>query len=435
MKTGLHGGRCSCVMLTVGGGAAARASSTTSSASSSTTSRGRARRTSRSGSAFADPELTRSRTWSKEFETKHPGDPRQGVGGINDDKIIAAIRGGKAPDVAQSFTSDNTGAYCRSRRLDRPQALHADATGSTDIDLPGGVRAYYTQFNGKRCALPMLADAYGLYYNKDTVQEGGPHGPPQDDLGADRVREEADAANSDGSLKVVGLQPVHRLVRERPGALRPRCSARSGSTATASRHSSTTPAWAKLLQLAEEPHRLVRLRQPRQSFQAGAGDEFSASNAFENGKLAMNIDGEWRVAFIATSTRSSSTARRRARSTTPSRTCYGAGYITGTIIGIPKSARSTRTQAWALVKYLTTEHRRPGAALERAAQRADDHGVAEVAGPQAGPQLRDVPEDLRQPEHDDDADHGGRSARTRSCSRAFVAKWQAGHVERPRRPG
>ena len=33
-------------------------------------------------------------------------------------------------------------------------------------------------------------------------------------------------------------------------------------------------------------------------WQAGVGDEFSASNAFETGKLAMAMDGEWRVAFI-----------------------------------------------------------------------------------------------------------------------------------------
>ena len=31
---------------------------------------------------------------------------------------------------------------------------------------------------------------------------------------------------------------------------------------------------------------------------AGAGDEFSASHAFERGKLAMMVDGEWRVSFI-----------------------------------------------------------------------------------------------------------------------------------------
>ena len=33
-------------------------------------------------------------------------------------------------------------------------------------------------------------------------------------------------------------------------------------------------------------------------WQAGAGEEFSASNAFERGKLAMAIDGEYRTAFI-----------------------------------------------------------------------------------------------------------------------------------------
>ena len=34
-------------------------------------------------------------------------------------------------------------------------------------------------------------------------------------------------------------------------------------------------------------------------FAAEAGDEFSPSNAFQTGQLAMCLDGEWRVAFIA----------------------------------------------------------------------------------------------------------------------------------------
>ena len=33
-------------------------------------------------------------------------------------------------------------------------------------------------------------------------------------------------------------------------------------------------------------------------FEAGAGEEFSASNAFETGKVAMMLDGEYRTAFI-----------------------------------------------------------------------------------------------------------------------------------------
>ena len=31
----------------------------------------------------------------------------------------------------------------------------------------------YTSFEGKQCALPMLTDAYGLYYNTDMFAEAG----------------------------------------------------------------------------------------------------------------------------------------------------------------------------------------------------------------------------------------------------------------------
>ena len=48
---------------------------------------------------------------------------------------------------------------------------------------------------------------------------------------------------------------------------------------------------------------------------------------------------------------------------------YGSGYINGTIIGIPKNGHN-RDQAWALVKYLTT----------------NDHALAELSNG-----LRNVP--------------------------------------------
>ena len=36
----------------------------------------------------------------------------------------------------------------------------------------------YTQYKGKRCALPMLADTYGLYYNKALFKKAGITAPP-----------------------------------------------------------------------------------------------------------------------------------------------------------------------------------------------------------------------------------------------------------------
>src|SRR3954447_25282122 len=63
---------------------------------------------------FTDRELKVFKDTVKGFERQNPGVKVRVVGGINDDKIIAASRGGKAPDVAQSFTADNSGAFCGS---------------------------------------------------------------------------------------------------------------------------------------------------------------------------------------------------------------------------------------------------------------------------------------------------------------------------------
>jgi multiple sugar transport system substrate-binding protein len=86
-------------------------------------------------------------------------------------------------------------------------------------------------------------------------------------------------------------------------------------------------------------------------FQAGLGDEFSASNAFEVGKVAMNLDGEWRVAFIQAEHPTLDYGTAPMPTAVPS--LYGSGYINGTIIGIPKNGKNTQ-QAWAFVKWVTT---------------------------------------------------------------------------------
>jgi len=112
-------------------------------------------------------------------------------------------------------------------------------------------------------------------------------------------------------------------------------------------------AWSKLLRWQKSLvdwygyDKLVR-------FQAGFGDEFSASNAFEVGKLAMMMDGEWRVAFIAAEhpELKYGTAPMPVDDAHPQ--LYGAGSVNGTIIGIPKGGKNP-DQAWALVKYLTTD--------------------------------------------------------------------------------
>ena len=177
------------------------------------------------------------------FEQANPGVKVKTVGGINDDKIVAAIRGGNAPDIAQSFTTDNTGSFCSSGGwIDL--GPYMDRGLSTD-QFPQAVRSY-TEFGGKRCAMPMLADVYGLYYNKELLREGRHHRAAEDAVGADRGREEAHRRTRTGRSRS-------------PASTRPGASTRTPSPTT--RRSSTRsgrsrrhveprhrPGWIKLLQ-------------------------------------------------------------------------------------------------------------------------------------------------------------------------------------------
>ncbi len=111
----------------------------------------------------------------------------------------------------------------------------------------------------------------------------------------------------------------------------------------------------------------------------------------------MNFDGEWRVAFIHNEhpNLQYGTAPMPVDDAHPE--LYGSGYINGTIIGMPRGGKH-QDQAWAFVKYLTTANHSAGGAVERPPQRADDAGVAALAGDHPGRALLDVPEDLRQSE-------------------------------------
>ena len=213
---------------------------------------------------------------------------------------------------------------------------------------------------------------------------------------------------------------------EHAGQLRPDVRRASGSTPTASPALGNDPRWAKLLKWQKKLvdwygyDKLVK-------FQAGLGDEFSASNAFENGKLAMNIDGEWRTAFIADEAPNLNygTAPFPVDDSQPG--LYGGGYMTGNIVGIPKRAEHPE-QGWELLKYLATDNKAHGAALQRAAQRADHRVVGEVARTSSrDPKFADVPEDLPEPDTTTTPVTAAGSA-DQELFNSFINKWQAGRV-------
>jgi multiple sugar transport system substrate-binding protein len=298
---------------------------------------------------FTQRELSVFKNAVKGFEAENPGVKVKVVGGINDDKIIAASRGGKAPDVAQSFSADNSGAFCGSGAwVNLKPYLERDKL--SDSIFPPAPRSY-TQYKGTRCALPMLADAMGLYYNEDMLKKAGLNGPPKTISELTEYAKKLTVRNPDGSLKVVGFNPVMNWYSNTPANFGPMFGAKwvddSGKSSV-----STDPGWQKMLEWQKSLidwygyDKLVK-------FQAGLGDEFSAQNAFEKGKVAMNVDGEWRTAFIADEAPKLNYGTAPVPVDDANPDLYGGGYTTGNIAGIPKTAKHPE-QGWALLKYLAT---------------------------------------------------------------------------------
>src|SRR4051794_33953914 len=297
----------------------------------------------------AGKELTTFKAVAAEYDKNHPEVTIKVVGGIDDNKIVAAIRSGTAPDVVSSFNSYNVGNYCGSGGwVDLGPLLQKD---HIDPAIFPPAPRYYTQYQGKRCALPLLADDYGLYYNKAMFAKAGIKSPPKtmSELAADAKK--LTVRDAKGNIKVAGFDPVVGFYENTPDRWIQHW---GGKWVDSKGHSliGTDPAWAKWAKWYKGLidwygyDKLVR-------FQAQPIDEFTPSQAFETGKLAMNFDGEWRVAFIHNEhpNLQYGTAPMPVDDAHPE--LYGSGYINGTIIGLPRGGHH-QDEAWALVKYLTT---------------------------------------------------------------------------------
>src|SRR5919204_3726903 len=225
-----------------------------------------------------------------EYDRKHSDVTVKVVGDIVDTKITAAIRSGTAPDVVSSFNSYNVGTYCSSGGwIDLGPLLEQS---HIDPNIFPAATRYYTQYKGTRCALPMLADVYGLYYNKKLFRKAGIKSPPKtmDELTADAKK--LTQRDSSGKIKVAGYDPLIGFYENVPERYIISYGAKwqdsKGHAILAD-----DPGWAKMAKWIKSLvdwygyNKLVK-------FQTSLGDEFSASNAFEKGKVALHLDGEWR---------------------------------------------------------------------------------------------------------------------------------------------
>lgn len=298
---------------------------------------------------FSDREADVIQSVVDDFEKANPDVKVDVHSGQDDEKLQKAISAGNNVDVGISYSTDIVGAFCSSGAF-RDLGPYIDRDG-VDLSQFSDTTASYTQFEGTRCALPVLADAYGLYVNNDLLKAAGYDHAPQTLEELETMALKMTTYNADGSIDQLGFNPLMGYYENTPT----NWAMTVGATwlkDDGTSNISSDPGWAEILQWQKDFVDKIGYDK-LQAYSAGMGQEFSADNNFQTGKIAMQFDGEYRTAFIADQ------APDLNYSTAPIPTLadhsqnYGGGYVTGNIGGIAKGSKNPEL-AWALLKYLTT---------------------------------------------------------------------------------
>ncbi|MCW2879449.1 MAG: ABC-type sugar transport system periplasmic component-like protein [Sphaerisporangium sp.] len=281
------------------------------------------------------------------FEQRYPWITVKTTKAVQDDQIIQAARGGNPPDVALSFTTDDVATFCKTGIFQDLKPYLA-ASGIDESIFPK-VIAQYTQYEGKRCVMPMLADTYGLYYNTKLMNGAQ---PPKTLSELTALAKKLTVRDAQGDIKVAGFVPSSQMYENAPIHTGTMVGAKwtnpDGTSAIGS-----DPAWKQLMTWQKD---LVDWfgYDKLEKFRKSLGDEWSADNPFMKGKVAMAVDGEWRNAMIASDAKDLDYGTAPLPVADDKPQLYGGGFIAGTVIGIPRGARNPEA-AWDLVKYLTTD--------------------------------------------------------------------------------
>ncbi len=250
-----------------------------------------------------------------------------------------------------SFLPDFVGQYAHDGvLLDLNPYLQRDKL-STGTFAPASLT--YTQFEGKRVALPVLSDAYGLYYNKAMFAKAGISGPPKtmNELMADAKK--LTVRNPDGSIKIAGFVP---LIQQEIAGVDDLARPWDGQylDAQGNPQLATDPAWAAAMTWQKQLVDWYGYNNILKFSSTYTPQEWNASNSFETGKVAMVFDGEWRTAMIKNdgSKVDYGTAPFPVADNHPE--LYGSGRVSGTITGIPRTSKHP-DEAWDLVKFISTD--------------------------------------------------------------------------------
>jgi multiple sugar transport system substrate-binding protein len=302
---------------------------------------------------YTEHELANFTEVVKTFEGKYPWITVEMVPGKQFGDIVRGINAGTPIDAAVDVGPDNVAKLCDSGGWqDLNPYMAADNVDFTTT-FPASVKTY-TNYQGDQCALPMLTDAYGLYYNKTLLAKAGYTEPPKTLTELADMAKKLTTYNSDGSIKVLGFDPLSNFYEGANLYVGNAWGAKwyndDGSSAFG-----TDPAWQQAFQWDKDLADSIGYDKLVQFLGdvGGANSEWNGQNAFQTGRVAMLYDGEWRTGYDPTAMAKLDYGTAPFPTADDKTDLYGSGLIGGTVVGIPGTAEHA-SEAWLFVKELTT---------------------------------------------------------------------------------
>jgi multiple sugar transport system substrate-binding protein len=286
------------------------------------------------------------------FEKAHPNIHVNVVGNMTDDKMNQALRtgGDKAPDVISSFTTNSVGKFCSSGALVDLNPFFEKSGVDPEKTFPKAMNEY-TQFDGNRCAVPLLGDAYGLYYNKTAFKKAGISSPPKTWSEFEQVAKKLTIPQGD-TYKQLGFMPNYHgwetTTEHYLGQFSPTYFDENGKS-NVGKDPAFEAAFTVQKKLVDELGGYRKL----ETYRSKLGDEWGPKHPFHTGQVAMQLDGEWRLGMALDTKPKFDIGVAPLPVPDDQADQYGKGYITGTIAGIAATSKK-QNAAWELVEYMTT---------------------------------------------------------------------------------
>ncbi|HEX9124474.1 MAG TPA: extracellular solute-binding protein [Actinomycetota bacterium] len=303
---------------------------------------------------FTERELKNLTDVLNRFNAQYPWIDVKIVPGKQPIDFVRGINSGETFDVGIDSESTNVPLYCSTGgMLDLAPFIKADGMDLGSVFPSAALK--YTSYQGVQCTFPLLTDAYGLYYNKDMLDAAGYTEPPKTLSEFTDMAKKLTVFDPDGSIKVAGFMPLSTFY-ENTNLYNGNAWGTQWYTPEGKSAFATDPAWKQLLQWNKDLVDFYGYDNLQRFYQqlGGPNSEWSSAQAFEQGKVAMLYDGEWRGTFIRDDEAKIEFGTAPFPVADDHSDWYGSGQVGGTVVGISRTSEHP-AEAWLLVKFLTTD--------------------------------------------------------------------------------